>query len=388
MTKSKLKPRKLAFIATPLVLLSLAFLSFNNVEATTEGQDKSTETQQQKLVEVIKVDHESVTIWNSFSGRLSAVESSIIKPQVSGRITGIHFEDGQMVNEGDLILEIDTRPYKASVEEAQATLASAKSEDALATRELERAEKLLQEEAIAQRVYDERLNTAKQAKNKVLAAQANLTHAEINLDYAMVKAPISGKISRPELTKGNLVQAGPNAPVLTTIVSNHKVYAEFEVDENTYLNHVHAKATNKEAIQSIPVKLTVGSGDIEYLGYIHSFDNQINTATGTIRARAIIGNTDGLLLPGMYANIQMANPDEMKTLIVPQSAIGTDQDRKFVYIVDDQNIVQYKQVKLGEKTEKGISIVSGLMGGERIIVKNIRKFKSGEKIQNPTPLNN
>ena len=212
MTKSKLKPRKLAFIATPLVLLSLAFLSFNNVEATTEGQDKSTETHQQKLVEVIKVDHESVTIWNSFSGRLSAVESSIIKPQVSGRITGIHFEDGQMVNEGDLILEIDTRPYKASVEEAQATLASAKSEDALATRELERAEKLLQEEAIAQRVYDERLNTAKQAKNKVLAAQANLTHAEINLDYAMVKAPISGKISRPELTKGNLVQAGPNNP--------------------------------------------------------------------------------------------------------------------------------------------------------------------------------
>jgi len=386
MTKSKLKPRKLAFIATPLVLLSLAFLSFNNVEATTEGQGKSTETQQQKLVEVIKVDHESVTIWNSFSGRLSAVESSIIKPQVSGRITGIHFEDGQMVNEGDLILEIDIRPYKASVEEAQATLASAKSEDALATRELERAEKLLQEEAIAQRVYDERLNTAKQAKNKVLAAQANLTHAEINLDYAMVKAPISGKISRPELTKGNLVQAGPNAPVLTTIVSNHKVYAEFEVDENTYLNHVHAKATNKEAIQSIPVKLTVGAGDIEYLGYIHSFDNQINTATGTIRARAIIDNTDGLLLPGMYANIQMANPDEMKTLIVPQSAIGTDQDRKFVYIVDDQNIVQYKQVKLGEKTEKGISIVSGLMGGERIIVKDIRKFKSGEKIQNTTPI--
>jgi len=386
MTKPKLKPRKLAFIATPLVLLSLAFLSFNNVEATTEGQDKSTETHQQKLVEVIKVDHESVTIWNSFSGRLSAVESSIIKPQVSGRITGIHFEDGQMVNEGDLILEIDTRPYKASVEEAQATLASAKSEDALATRELERAEKLLQEEAIAQRVYDERLNTAKQAKNKVLAAQANLTHAEINLDYAMVKAPISGKISRPELTKGNLVQAGPNAPVLTTIVSNHKVYAEFEVDENTYLNHVHAKATNKEAIQSIPVKLTVGSGDIEYLGYIHSFDNQINTATGTIRARAIIDNTDGLLLPGMYANIQMANPDEMKTLIVPQSSIGTDQDRKFVYIVDDQNIVQYKQVKLGEKTEKGISIVSGLMGGERIIVKDIRKFKSGEKIQNTTPI--
>ncbi|MEC8067131.1 MAG: efflux RND transporter periplasmic adaptor subunit [Pseudomonadota bacterium] len=386
MTKSKLKPRKLAFITTPLVLLSLAFLSFNNVEATTEGQDKSTEHQEQKLVEVIKVDHESVTIWNSFSGRLSAVESSIIKPQVSGRITGIHFEDGQMVNEGDLILEIDTRPYKASVEEAQATLASARSEDALATRELERAEKLLQEEAIAQRVYDERLNTAKQAKNKVLAAQANLTHAEINLDYAMVKAPISGKISRPELTKGNLVQAGPNAPVLTTIVSNHKVYAEFEVDENTYLNHVHAKATNKEAIQSIPVKLTVGAGDIEYLGYIHSFDNQINTATGTIRARAIIDNTDGLLLPGMYANIQMANPDEMKTLIVPQSAIGTDQDRKFVYIVDDQNIVQYKQVKLGEKTEKGISIVSGLMGGERIIVKDIRKFKSGEKIQNTTPI--
>lgn len=367
---------------TTLAFLGLAIAKYNTAHAEHAEQAG---IPSEKEVSVIVAQHQEIQVWNSFSGRLTAVESSIIRPQVSGRITEIHFEDGQNVNEGDILLEIDPRPYKAALNKAKAAVSSAKSEDILAARELKRAEKLLAENAVAQRIYDERLNTAQQAKNNVLAANAQLTQAQVNLDYALVKAPISGKISRAELTKGNLVQAGPNAPILTTIVSNKEVYAEFEVDEKTYIKHVHAQALNKDAVKAIPVKLTVGSKDTAYMGHIHSFDNQINPETGTIRARALIKNVNGLLLPGMYADIKMANPEELKTILVPTTAIGTDQNRKFVYVVNEDNRVTYRQVKLGKKLDAGIVITSGLQNGDRIIAKDIGKTRSGEIVKYEDP---
>lgn len=362
-----------------LRLASISFLAGLTFLATPTAFAQDTATAKQ--IEVTTAKAQDVQIWNSFSGRISAVDAAEIRPQVGGRITKIHFKDGQYVEADDLLLEIDPRPFEASVKQAKAELENAKSQAELAKRELARAKKLLSQNTVAQRQYDERETNAVLTKNAVLAAEAALLQAEIDLEHALVKAPISGRISRAELTVGNLVQSGPNAPLLTSIVATEHVYAEFDVDENTYLNHVHKFSQSAAALKMIPIKVSVGSQDLTFSGTIYSFDNQINPETGTIRARALIANPEGALLPGMYAQIQMANPDELKSFLIPEQSIGTDQDRRFVYILNNENKAEYREVKLGQEIDDTLRIInSGLQLGEKIIISNIGMIRPGTEI--------
>ncbi len=362
--------------ATTLLFAGAAFFYSTMVHGEEESVQEAVAVVAEMTIPVAEVKAQEVNLWSRFSGRIAAVNEAEIRPQVSGRITEIRFKDGASVEKGDILMVIDPRPYEASLKEAKANLASAKSQKALAGRELKRAETLLKEDAIAQRTYDSRVNDLEVAENAILQAEAALIQAKVDVDHAYVKAPFSGQAGRAELTVGNLVQAG-SAPLLTTLISNDPVYAEFDVDEQTYLKNVYSVRSNSE--QKVPVRLNV-KGIPQMEGSIDSFDNAINPATGTIRARALFENKDGILLPGMYAEIEMSTPTSTSELVVPKTAVATDQDRMFVYVVDEMGVAKYREVTVGRPQNGFIVIQSGLKAGEKIVTDKVGMVRSGQTI--------
>lgn len=332
-------------------------------------------------VEVKTVKPETVRIWSEFSGRLTAVDAAEIRPEVSGRITEVKFEDGDNVKKGDILFIIDPRPYEAALSKAEAQLATAKTNADFAKIELERASKMIKTQAIAQRIYDERFNANEVALAAIKSAEAALLQANVDLDHAYLKAPITGRIGRVEVTVGNIVQAGPNAPLLTRIVTYDPIYADFEVDEKTYVETVRNNANNRNSEQKIPVELFLTSDKEHiYKGTIYSFDNRLDTASGTIRARAKFDNPDGLLVPGLFVSVKFSGDGEKQVLLVPQQAIGSDQNKKFVYVVDEQNKVLYRPVEAGKEVGSDRIISSGLKPGDRVIVKGLQHIKPDQVV--------
>lgn len=328
-------------------------------------------------VSVLTLEPKNLRVTNDYSGKLAAVNFVQIRPQVGGTITQVFFEEGAIVTAGDPLFEIDLRPYRASVAQAQAALNKAYSESAFAKEELERARKLVEQGHTSKSVFDQRASSQKVADSAIRAAQAQLTQANLNLEYATIVAPISGRISRAEKTVGNLVEAGPSAPILTTIVSHDEIYAEFDVDEQTYLSSIRQQ---REVKDTLKVELRLAGDDKRYLGHIHSFDNQINPESGTIRARAIFTNDDHALVPGMFATIRLSMP-EQSLLSVPESAIGTDQNKRFVYVVAEGNKVGYREVTLGASVKGERVVLSGVKEGDQLIVSNLQALRPDMPIQ-------
>ncbi len=332
------------------------------------------------------VSVQTVQIWNQYSARLAAVEYADIRPQVSGTITKVKFKDGQHVEEGDVLFIIDPRPYEAAVHQAEAELNVAKNESFFTHKELVRARELIKTNAISKRSFDERSSAHKVAVSSVLAAEARLNRARIDLDYAFVKAPISGRLSRAEIERGNLVEAGSSAPVLTSIVSTDGIYADFEVDEQTYLKYIRSSARDRASENVIPVKLIIEGDNVEYDGFIDSFDNQIDVSSGTIRARALFENADGALLPGMFASVKMGTPYNNDNILISEAAIGTDQDKKFVYVVNAESIAEYREVRLGKSVKGQRVIHSGLAEGDVVITEGIIRIRPGMPVSAKTRL--
>ncbi|MPY70176.1 MAG: efflux RND transporter periplasmic adaptor subunit [Alphaproteobacteria bacterium] len=353
------------------LLLSVAAVAVGMGAATYAQHDASDQPQAAAPpatpVDTVKVEKHPVRLWHSFSARLEAVDEVSLRPQVSGRIVDIRFRDGQPVRKGEVLFVIDPRPFDAAVAQAKADLAGARERRTFAGRELERARKLIRTNAVPERIVDQRENETANARAQVLAAAARLQEAEIDLDHAYVKAPIGGRVSRAEVTVGNLVQAGANSPVLTTIVSDNGIYADFDVDETTYLRHVRSAGPGAASERAIPVKLTVGGEELSG-GRIHAFDNRIDPKTGTIRARAHFANADGRLLPGMFATVSMGSASESEAVLLTERAILTDQDRKFVYVVDAASKAAYREVRLGAAVSGQRVILDGLKAGEEVIV--------------------
>ena len=326
-------------------------------------------------VSVRTVRGDDVVIWSEFSARLNAVDYAEVRPEVSGRITEIRFTDGESVEAGAVLFVIDPRPYQAAMELASANLASARTNADFARTEFDRAAALIETQAIAQRLYDERANAKRVADAALQAAQAELRSAELDVEHAFVRAPISGRLSRAEITLGNLVQAGPNAPVLTSIVSDNGIYAEFEIDEQTYLE-IRAAAPSEEAVRRIPVEMRLsGKAHRSYGGTIHSFDNRLDTTSGTIRARALFDNADGELMPGMFATLRVASGESDDALLVPERAIGSDQDKKFIFVVEGDNKVAYREVDLGHQVAGQRIVLAGLEAGERVVVDGLQHIR-------------
>lgn len=335
-------------------------------------------------VPYVTVEEKPVQIWKEFSARLTAVDYVEIRPQVSGLIEKIHFEDGQIVKKGDILYTIDPRPYEAAVAQARADVAAAAQEAAFAQNELARAEELLTTGAISKQGYDQRVSEQKINKSGSAAANARLKAAQVDLDRTSIKAPIDGRISRPEITQGNLVAAA-SAPLLTTIVSDADIYADFEVDEQTYLTFVRGAGQTPEAEKSVPVRLYLKNDDKPYDGMIQSFDNKINPSSGTIRVRAIFTNNDGALLPGMFARAQIGSAGVENKITITEKAIQTDQSRKFVYVVGEGNAATYREVKPSDSVNGERIILSGLKPGDKVIVDNLMKLRPGAIVQPMTP---
>jgi membrane fusion protein, multidrug efflux system len=273
------------------------------------------------------------------------VEFAQVKPRVSGTITAVKFKDGQIVKAGQELFTIDTRPYEAAVAQARAALNSAHSQAKLARVELDRAKALLTQEHVSQSLYDQRASAQQVANAAIGSAEAALRQANLNLEYAHVKAPISGRSGRAELTVGNVAEAGMNAPVLTTILAEDRMYAEFDVDEQTYLTSIrHQQGAGEQPA----VEVTLADGEKVYKGRLHSFDNQLDPNSGTIRARALLENADHTMIPGMYAKVRLAQA-EARMILLPEAAIGTDQSKKFALVASKDNVVEYRELRLGQQ---------------------------------------
>jgi multidrug efflux system membrane fusion protein len=328
------------------------------------------------------VQPQTIHPFAQFSGRVSAVDYAEIRPQVVGRITEIRFHDGQRVKAGDILFVIDPRPYEAAAAKAESDLQSAINNAKEAKVEQERGERLIQAHALAQESYDQRANADNVAQAAVGSAQALLQQAQLNVDYAYIKAPISGRISRAEITQGNLVGSATTAPpLLASIVSDDGVYADFEVDEATYLNNLRGRAAGADQQQKIPVELQVqgDSGHI-YHGVIESFDNHIDAGSGTIRARARFANEDGSLIPGMFVSVQMGSGELDNALLVPERAIGNDQSKRFVFVVDRNSKAEYRPVTLGAEVDGKRVVTTGLKSGDDVILDGLQRLGPGAPV--------
>lgn len=336
-------------------------------------------------VSVAAVIERTVTEWDEFSGRLEAIDGVEIRSRVAGYIESVHFEPGSIVRKGDTLFVIDPRPFAAAAARADAALASARARLALTNSELVRAQRLLDEHAIARREFDERENAQREAQAAVQGAQAALQMARLELGYTRITAPISGRVSRAEVTVGNLVSAGANGPRLTSIVSTSPIYATFEVDERSFLKYgdnpaagFGEPAADGSPKATVPVFLGLANGEGHpYAGTLEFVDNRIDPRSGTILLRAVFDNDDGRLTPGMYARLKVGAAGAVEALLVDDRAVGTDQDKRYVLVVDDDDTITWREVELGRIVD-GLRVVRrGLESGERIVVNGLHRVRSG-----------
>lgn len=328
-------------------------------------------------VDVAAVVSKTITDWQSYSGRLEAIDRVDIRPLVPGTIVAVHFKDGALVKKGDQLFTIDPRPYVAEVDRAAAQLAAAQARNVYTSTDAARAERLLADNAIAKRDYDEKQNAAREAAANVKAAQAALESARVNLTYTNIVAPVSGRVSRAEMTLGNVVANGANAPLLTTLVSVSPIYASFDVDEQTYLRYL-----SHDAKGTVPVSLGLANEDgYSREGVVDSVDNRLDTSSGTIRVRARFNNPDGALVPGLYARIRVGGGSPHPAVMIDDTAIGTDQDKKYVMVVDRDSRAQYREVTLGPLHDGLRVITKGLAPGERIVVNGLQRVRPNDVVK-------
>jgi RND family efflux transporter MFP subunit len=301
--------------------------------------------------------------WDRFTGRFEAVNHVELRPRVSGYIDHVSVSEGQLVRKDDLLFQIDARPYRAEMDRASAQVALGRSQRDLAASELARSERLLAAHAVSHEEYDQRQSQSHQAEATLNAALAAEQTARLNLDFTRVIAPITGRVSRADVTAGNYVTAGQTE--LTTIVSVDPIYVYFDADERSYLRYAKIPAGAKGSA-------AVGLADED--GYPHEgrldfFDNAMNPQAGTMRARIVLENHDGRFSPGLFARIRLAADGAHSTVLVEDRAINTDQSRRFVFIVDANKHVVYREVEPGETADNGMRIIrSGLAVGETVIV--------------------
>jgi len=327
-------------------------------------------------VSVAKVVEKSVTEWDEFSGRVRAIDRVEVRPQISGIIEQVHFSDGQLVHKGDMLFTIDPRPFQAALDNAQAVEEGAQAKLALAKINLDRNNGLIASHAIAQSDLDAATDAFSEADANLKAAQAAVQTAQLNLNYTAITAPVTGRVSRAEITAGNLVNDGNNAPVLTTVVSVNPVYVEFEIDEQTYLKYAANGASGNTGIENVPVGMGLANEDgYPRQGHLESLDNQLDTTSGTIRVRAVFDNPNGELTPGLYAKVRTGGGAPETAILVDDRAIGTDQDKKYVMVVDATNKASYRAVTLGPVVN-GLRVVrSGLQKNEVIVVNGLQRVR-------------
>ncbi len=336
-------------------------------------------------VTVAKVPQREITEWDEFTGRLQAVNAVEIRPRVSGYIRQVAFNEGNGVRKGQVLFEIDPRPYQADLARAEAELEQARTGAELAAREVQRAQRLVNVQAISREELDTRTSAEARGGASIRAAEAAVATARLNLEWTRVRSPITGRVSRAEVTAGNLVQAGPpDATLLTTVVSLDPIYAYFEGDEQTYLKYAAlARSGSRPNSRDNRSAVHLGLADEEgfpHRGYVDFVDNQLNPESGTIRLRGVFSNKDHLFTPGLFARIRLVGSGKYPATLVLDRAVGTDQDKKFVLVLKPDSTVDYRPVQVGRLVD-GLRVVSsGLKPGEQIVINGLQRARPGMKV--------
>jgi RND family efflux transporter MFP subunit len=330
-------------------------------------------------VAAAKVVSKPITEFDEFTGRFEAVERVDIRPRVSGYIVSTHFQQGHEVKKGDILYVIDPRPYQATLKRAEAEVARAKTQLALARSERERATKLIEKRAISQEEFDTRTSGNEQASANLAAAEAARESAALDLSFTQVRAPISGLVGKAEITAGNLVAAGQT--LLTTVVSVDPIYVSFDGDEQVYLKYIGMDLRGeRKSSRNAPNPVWVGLADEQghpHEGHMVFLNNELDPATGTIHARGLFANTDRRFTPGMFARVKLIGSAEYTALLINDSAVGTDQSVKYVLRVGAENKIEYTPVKLGPLVD-GLRVVrEGLKADDVILVKGLQQVRPG-----------
>lgn len=320
----------------------------------------------------------SIIETQEFSGRLEAVDRVEVRPRVSGFIASVNFQPGAEVKKGDVLFVIDPRPYEAEARRAEAAALAARAKADLAKIELARAEKLIAEKAIAQREADEKVSSVKELEANARAAQATYEAAKLDLGFTKVHSPINGRVSKAEVTAGNLVDGNV---VLTSVVSSNPIYASFDGDEQSFLR------VSAMARKGVPVTVRIGLANesgFPHEGKLEFVDNRVDPATGSVRMRAVLKNADNALAPGLFARVQLAsgngNGSATNAALINDRAVGTDQNRKFVYVVNGEGKAEYRPVRLGPVVD-GLRVVrEGVKPGEKIVVNGLQRVRPGAPV--------
>ena len=333
-------------------------------------------------VVVAEVLSKRVTDWDEYSGRFAAVDSVEVRPRASGYIDQVKFTEGQLVKKGDVLVTIDPRPYQAEYERARAGVALAQSQLELADIEANRAENLSTSGALTREAIDARLSARNQRRAGVAAAQAALASAKLMLSFTEVMASVDGRVSRAEVTRGNLVTGGDTGgTLLTTIVSVDPIYVYFDADESAYLRYnAMARAGSRQSSRDAPNPVYVGLADEDgfpHKGYVDFVDNRIDPRTGTIRARAVLDNKDGLFTPGLFARVQLLGSGEYEATLIEDRAVGTDQSQRYVLVLGADNRLEYRAVELGRIVDGMRVVRKGLNVGDVIVTSGLQRARPG-----------
>jgi RND family efflux transporter MFP subunit len=335
-------------------------------------------------VTVAKPVKQTVTDQDEYVGRFVAVDSVEVHSRVAGQLEKVHFTDGQKVNAGDLLFTIDQRPYRNALEQAKANRVLAQSNLTFAEGDLARAQQLVREHTISEQVYDQRAQTRRNAAASVAASEAAVRQAELDMDFTEVRAPVSGRIGDRRVSPGNLVASGAGSTLLATIVSTDPIRFEFTFAEASLLRYDRMSRQGGDPTTrgiSLPVKLRlIDEKDFTHSGRMEFVDNVIDRSTGTIRARAIFPNKDDLFVPGMFGRIQIPAGPPAEALLVPDAAIGTDQTRKFVFVVEQDGTAKQTYVTLGPAMGDQRVIREGLAPDSRVVVNGLMRVRPGIKV--------
>jgi multidrug efflux system membrane fusion protein len=362
-------------------LISIVVSTFSAACARPAAQQAPASDPQVTVATVVARD---VIEWDEFTGRLEAVNTVAIRPRVSGYVSTVRFVEGGLVAKGDLLFQIDPRPFQAEVDRLRAELVRARATVARARSERQRADRLSAENAMSHEERERRASFADEAAAEVAAVEASLRAAELNLEFTRVTAPITGRVGRAIVTPGNLVSSGPGeATLMATLVSVDPIYAAFDADEQTFLRYGgSAQRSTRRGGDAWPIHLALSS-DQEFPreGKLTFLDNQLDPETGTIRGRAVFRNPDGELTPGLFVRLRLSGSGRKTSTLVQDRAVGTDLDKRFVLIVDDESTVQYRAVTLGPLVD-GLRVVrTGLVEGERVVVNGLQRVRPGVKVQ-------
>jgi multidrug efflux system membrane fusion protein len=335
-------------------------------------------------VTVAQPTKRTVTDWDEFTGRFEAVEEVQVRARVGGFVTSVEFRDGAVVHAGDLLYVIDSRPFEAVALQADGQLSDARAKAELAKRELDRALTLVATSAVSESVVDQRRQTLQAAHAAEMQAEGALNAAKLNIEFTHVMAPMDGRVSRHLVSVGNLVQGSEgNATLLTSIVTMDPIYIYFDVDETTYLrnNKLWFEGRRPSSRDTPnPVQVTLTGETKPHEGKMDFLDNRLDLSTGTLRSRAVIPNKDFSILPGQFGRVRLIGSAPYEALLLPDTAIATDQSRKIVFVVKDDDTVEAKPVTLGPLDEGLRVIREGLKAEDRVIVDGIQRARVGAKV--------